>query len=89
MYVYTFLEDSLLETILHWEGTEIGLLICEFAAKTATKPTRNDMEKKIKIGKRRARLHRNNTKGMPFFSLLSVFKGEASRESIQPRKEFW
>jgi len=74
---------------LHWEATEIGLLIDELAAKTATKPAINDMEKKKMIGKRRAILHRNNTQGRPFFSLLSGFKVESSWGSIQPKKEFW
>lgn len=69
-------KSLLLETILHWDDTEIGLVTEELATKTATKTTKSDSEEKATIGKRRARDHRRIRK-----PTLSFW--ESSWESIE------
>lgn len=79
------IDYSPLETILHWDGKEIGLLIDEFAKETATKQSRNDRAKKHIIGKIRAREHRNNTESRPFFSVLEEEPSWESMETLVGR----
>lgn len=52
--------NLLLDTILHWEGTEIGLEIAVLPTKTATNPRTNENDKKAMREKTRERERRNH-----------------------------
>lgn len=69
-------ENSLLETILHWEGTETGEETDKFPTKTATNATISDDNKKAKM--------EMDNKWNPL--LVLVLSEGSSGESMDPRE---